>query len=40
MLHMDRPRPYTDETRAEMPWLVRLILGLNGVTEFLRLRIR
>jgi hypothetical protein len=38
-VHLDDPRLYTDESRSEMPWLVRLILGLNGVTEFLRLRI-
>ncbi len=40
MVHLDDPRLYTDETRSDMPWVVRLILGLTDVTEFLRLRLR
>ena len=32
------PRRFTDPSRREMPWLVRPILRVLGVTEFVELR--
>ena len=36
-LRLTRPRLFHDERRRAMPWLVRLMLGVGNVSDFLAL---
>ena len=38
-VQLTEPVLFTDPAAREMPWIVRVILRLNRVTEFLRMRI-
>jgi deazaflavin-dependent oxidoreductase (nitroreductase family) len=37
-VHLVEPELFVDPTRRLMPWLVRIVLRLNDVNEFLRMR--